>query len=261
MIYGTFIYGEHIYHECDFVSVVLYDFQLSFHDLDDLTRLPDMVWQLYRRDSSVHLTDPVDENHILVDNGTDFDGLLRINLADYGLRARDDDFYLTAWRTDNPEAKSNTYLRYFHEDYVDSVSDVPYYIGEVFVPKSGMCSGDLLEIEPARWQMVSIPIRYGYWDSVNHIHEHDDTTIANIKNYIIDQIEDTYGVPAETMVEVINTYVGDVHKMWNYVCGVTIDSSEHNFPLAYMDGTNVEYCGLWIKSIHPVPFTIRWGIA
>jgi hypothetical protein len=261
MIYGTFIYGERIYHECDYISVILYDFQLTFHDLDDLTQLPNMVWELYRRDDSISPDLPIDDAHILVDNGTDFDGLLRINLADYNLRNADDDFYLTAWRTDKPEAKSNTYLRYYYQDYVASDKNDPYYIGEVFVPKTGLCSGDLLTIEPSRWQMVSIPIRYGWWDSINHLHEHDDITVATIKNYIIDQIEDTYGVPAETMVEVINTYVGDVHKMWNYVCGVTIDSSEHNFPLAYMDGTNTEYCGLWIKSIHSTSFTIRWGIA
>lgn len=260
MIYGTFVYGERIYHECEFVSVILYDFQLSFHDLDSEDLLPDIVWRLYRRDESISPDLPIDENHILVDSGTDFDGLLRINLADYNLRNDDDDFYLTAWRVDRPEAKSNTYLRYYHEEYVASDKNDPYYIGEVFIPKSGMCAGQLLEIEPARWQMISIPIQYGYWDSNIHDHVHDDTTIATIKNYIIDQIEDTYGVPAETMVEVINTYVGDVHKMWNYVCGVTIDSSEHNFPLAYNDGGKIEYCGLWIKSIHPTPFNIKWGI-
>lgn len=260
MIYGTFIYGENIYHECEFISTILYDFQLTFHDLDDSTTLPDIVWELYVRDETISVTDPVDENHILVDSGTDIDGLLRIDLSDYSLRIEDNDFYLTAWRLDRPEAKSNTYIRYFHEHYIDSDSDAPYYIGEVYIPKTGMCAGDELEIEPNRWQMVNIPIRYGYWDVSKHEHEHDDITIANIKNYIIDQIEDVYGVPAETMIEVINTYIGDEHKVWNYVCGVTIDSSEHNFPLAYIDGGKVEYCGLWIKSIHNTPFTIKWGV-
>lgn len=119
--------------------------------------------------------------------------------------------------------------------------------------------GGSIEIEPNRWQMISIPIQYGYWDTSTHKHVHN-SYIAKIKNYVIDQIEDVYGVPSETMVEVINTYVGDNHKMWNYVCGTTIDQSEHNFPLAYIDGDNIEYCGLWVKSIHPETFTITWGI-
>lgn len=260
MIFGSFIYGERIYHECDFLPAVLYDFQLTFHDLDSGVTLPDMVWELYRRDVSISPDDPIDENHILVDNGTDLDGMLRINLSDYDLRNTNDDYYLTAWRVDVPEAKSNTYLRYYFDEYVTSDKNDPYYIGEVYIPKSGMCEGQLLEIEPERWQMVAIPVQYGYWNKTTHQHVHDEVTISDIKNYIVDQIEDTFGVPAGDMVEVINTYIGDVHKVYNYVCGVTIDESEHNFPLAYIDNEKVEYCGLWIKSIHPVPFTISWGI-
>ena len=260
MIYGTFIYGTQIYHECDLADIILYDFQVSIHDLDTSNLLPDIVWELYRRDINISATDPIDENHILVDNGTSLTGLLQINLTDYGLRTNDDDFYISAWRISNPEAKTNVYLRYFADEYIDSPNDAPYYIGELFVSRTGSCIGDTLEIEPDRWQMVSIPIRYGYWDSVNHSHIHDDITPATIKNYIIDQIEDVYGVQADTMIEVINTYVGDKHKMWNYVSGITIDSSEHNFPLAYIDGGKVEYCGLWVKSIHTTPFNIKWGI-
>lgn len=260
MIYGTFLYGERIYHECDILGAILWDFQLSIHDLDTEDLLPDVHWELYRRDDSISLTDPIDDTHIIVDSGTTLTGLLQIDLNDYGIRTQDDDFYLTAWRTDRPEVKTNVYLRYFHENYTDSPNDAPYYIGELYIPKSGLCSGDEIEIEPNRWQMISIPIQHGYWDSTTHQHVHDESTIATIKNYVVDQIEDVYGVPAEDMIEVFNTYIGDVHKMYNYVCGVTIDTSEHNFPLAYNDDGEIEYCGLWIKSIHPTPFTIEWGI-
>jgi len=121
--------------------------------------------------------------------------------------------------------------------------------------------GGTIEIEPDRWQMVSIPVRFGYWNAASGKHIHDAVTIAKIKNYIIDQIEDVYGVPASDMIEIVNTYIGDNHKMWNYVCGITIDSSEHNFELAYMDGTEAEYCGLWVKSIHSTPFNISWGVS
>lgn len=260
MIFGTFIYGERIYHECDILSVILYDFQISIHDLDSGNILPNIHWALYRRDIGISAINPIDDTHILVDSGTNLTGLLQIDLQDYGRRMFDDDYYLAAWRVDRPEAKSNIYLRYYHTDYVSSDANHPYMIGEMFIPKSGMCQGDIIEIEPNRWQMVSIPIRYGYWNKTAHEHVHDDVTVARIKNYIIDQIEDVYGVPANTMIEVLNTYIGDTNKMWNYVCGVTIDASEHNFPLAYIDGTKVEYCGIWIKSIHPSLFNIQWGI-
>jgi hypothetical protein len=260
MIFGTFIYGERIYHECDILGVILYDFQISLHDLDSNNRLPDIYWALYRRNSSISTSGPIDETHTLVDTGHTVSGLLQIDLQDYNLKLQDDDYYITAWRVDRPDTKTNVYLRYFYQSYTDSANDSPYYIGELYIPKSGMCQGDIIEIEQNRWQMVTIPIRYGYWDNTIHDHVHDDTTIATIKNYIVDQIEDTYGVPAKTMIEVMNTYVGDAHKVHNYVCGVTIDSSEHNFPLAYIDGSKVEYAGIWVKSIHPTPFSIKWGI-
>jgi len=260
MIYGTFIYGERIYHECEILSVLLYDFQLSFHDLDNEELLPNIHWSLYRRDVLVSEFDPIDENHILVDGGNTLSGLLKINLQDYDIRLQDDDFYIVAWREDRPETKTNIYLRYFYQNYTDSINDDPYFIGKMYIPKSGMCAGDVIEIEPNRWQMISIPIRYGFWDTTTHDLVHDDVTIATIKNYVADQIEDVYGVPASTMIEVFNTYIGDIHKMYNYVPNITIENSEHNFPLAYIDDGRVEYVGMWVKSIHPTTFTIKWGI-
>ena len=48
---------------------------------------------------------------------------------------------------------------------------------------SGMGSGSI-EIEPG-WQLLAIPIQYGYWDNVFHIHVHDDITVAKFKNYVL----------------------------------------------------------------------------
>jgi len=260
MIFGTFIYGERIYHECDILGVILYDFQISIHDLDSNNRFPDIYWALYRRDISISISGPIDDSHTLVDTGHTVSGLLQIDLQNYNLKLQDDDYYITAWRVDRPDAKTNVYLRYFYQNYTDNANDSPYFIGELYIPKSGMCQGDIVQIEQNRWQMITIPIRYGYWSKTAHEFVHDDVTIATVKNYIIDQIEDLYSVPANTMIEVLNTYVGDENLMRNYVCGITIDSSGHNFPLAYIDGTSIEYAGIWVKSIHPTPFTIRWGV-
>lgn len=112
-----------------------------------------------------------------------------------------------------------------------------------------------IEIEPG-WQLISIPVHYGYWDSSAHEHVHDGTTIATIKNYVIDQIEDLYG---SNKVEVCNTYLGDVQAFYSYVVGVTPEGSPHNFQLVNLDGSNEEVSGFWIKSLNTVSMTITWG--
>ena len=129
--------------------------------------------------------------------------------------------------------------------------------------ESGTCSGiggGYIDIEPG-FQMISIPITHGYWSSVLHEHVHDGSTVANVYNYIVQQVEDIYAVEADTMIEVFNTLVGGQGNYWNFVPGVTNPASPHDFQLAYFDvGVSAyEYTGFFIKSIHPVNFTIQWG--
>lgn len=121
----------------------------------------------------------------------------------------------------------------------------------------------LIEIEEG-WQMITVPIKTGYWDKISHKHIHDGITIAKIKNYIIDQIEDKLGIDANLAIEIANTYTGDNQFFYNYIPGFTKDNSEHNFKLVYSDLTNEgkeaqEYTAFWIKSIHTEPFSIEWG--
>ncbi len=127
------------------------------------------------------------------------------------------------------------------------------------VTTSGI-GGGYLDIEPG-FQMISVPITYGYWDSTTHQHVHDDITIATIYNYIIQQMEDIYSVDGDTMIEVFNTLVGSQGNYWNFVPGVTDPASSHNFQLSYYDSGagGYEYTGFFVKSIHPVSFTIQWG--
>ncbi len=117
------------------------------------------------------------------------------------------------------------------------------------------------------WQLIAIPIAYGYWDSTAHEHVHDDITTAKIENYVMDQIEDLYtnvsgttvsGV--EEIVEVANTYTGDNQFSWSYVVGSTPTPSPHNFQLVYNDNGSHEISGFWIKIINPgAPYLITWG--
>jgi len=119
-------------------------------------------------------------------------------------------------------------------------------------------SSGTIELEVG-WQLISIPIQYGYWDASAHAHVHDDTTTAKIKNYVVDQIEDIQGVDCNTLIEIFNTYPGDVGGFLSFVPGVTNPLSSNNFALTYVDGTYNEVMGFWVKNISASSFTITWG--
>jgi len=112
-----------------------------------------------------------------------------------------------------------------------------------------------IELEPG-WSLVAIPIQYGYWDNILHKHIHDGATIAKIKNYIIDQVDDVYG---QGLISVANTYIGDTQAYYSYVPGVTPETSPHNFQLIYLDGVNKEISGFWINYTGNTPITLVWG--
>ena len=99
---------------------------------------------------------------------------------------------------------------------------------------SGVCGYGTIELEYG-WQLVSIPIVHGFWDSTAHEYVHDGTTIAKFKNYVLDQIEDLYGTG---VIEVANTYTGDQQAFYSYLVGPTPESSTpesspNNFQLVY----------------------------
>lgn len=121
---------------------------------------------------------------------------------------------------------------------------------------SGISGNGSVELELG-WQLIAVPIIYGYWDSVSHKHIHNTTTVAKFKNYILDQIVDLYG---NNVVEVANTYPGDLQAFLSYVVGYTPDSSPHNFNLVYTDNGSHEISGFWIKIIGTnTPYIISWG--
>ena len=125
--------------------------------------------------------------------------------------------------------------------------------------EDGTCSGiggsGSIQLEPG-WQLVSVPIQHGYWNSTTHAHVHDDVTIAKFENYVYEQIEDLYGTGN---VEVANTYLGDVQAFWSYVVGSTPTSSPHNFQMVYEDGPHYEISGFWIKMTTTSGLVITWG--
>lgn len=120
---------------------------------------------------------------------------------------------------------------------------------------SGIGGYGSIQLEPG-WQMVAVPVRYGYWDTTAHEHVHDDTTVAKFENYVLDQIEDLYG---PDNVEVANTYPGDLQAFLSYVVGSTPTTSPHNFQLVYDDEGHYEISGFWIKMTTTDPIVITWG--
>lgn len=121
---------------------------------------------------------------------------------------------------------------------------------------SGICGSGTIELESG-WQLIAIPVEYGYWDSTSHAHVHDGVTRAKFKNYVLDQITDLYG---SGIVSVANTYTGDQQAFYSYVVGSTPESSPNNFQLIYDDGVHREISGFWIKIIGgAAPYSISWG--
>lgn len=119
--------------------------------------------------------------------------------------------------------------------------------------------GGEIQIEENRWQMITIPVIYGYWDDVYHQIVNDNTTIATIKNYVFDQIGDIMGGPVQNYIQSAHTFIGDNNYFYNYFPGITNPLSTHNFPLSYVDGGRLEYVAFWIRSIHSSPIIIKWG--
>jgi len=59
------------------------------------------------------------------------------------------------------------------------------------------------------------------WDKENHKVIYPDDVLANVKNLIIDQIEDVYGCPASDILREIQTYRDDSGKYRTFIPGST----------------------------------------
>ena len=157
------------------------------------------------------------------------------------------------------DGASDTKERIF--DIVFKLCDKVQEEAEQTVQASGM-----IEVEADVWQLCAIPMTTGIWSKTSHkiIKSEKKSTI---KNVIIDQIEDVYGVNSDTLIKVINGYTGDNNEFRNYIPGLTKDSSIHNFQLVFTDddmdvddgNTKFEISGFWIKA-KDRNFIIKWGV-
>jgi len=139
---------------------------------------------------------------------------------------------------------------------------IPLVTKGMIVPKQTSITPGLseIEIEANRWQMVAIPVKYGYFDTVSGEVKSSTTVRAKIYNYVVLQLETIYSDDFENLVEIINTYIGDNDFFYNYVPGFTPENSEHNFPLVFEDGTRQEIVPFWIKSKVAFNMILKWSL-
>lgn len=127
---------------------------------------------------------------------------------------------------------------------------------------SGIGGSGSIQLEPG-WQLIAIPIEWGYWDDTIHEHVHDGITRAKFENYVLDQIEDLYGATVSgimtDLVKVANTYPGDLNQFLTYVVDSTPESDPNNFQLVYDDGIHREISGFWINMTSTSGIIITWG--
>lgn len=131
---------------------------------------------------------------------------------------------------------------------------VPYYEGMSLYGQVGESAPEVsgtIEIEPG-WQQIAIPSVFGYWDTTLNVLVNSGGVRARIKNYVIDQLEDKYGAGC---IEVCNAFPGDEQRFLSWRPS-TPDDNEHNFYLMYLDGTNYEHTGFWIKSLFGTPMIL-----
>jgi len=115
-----------------------------------------------------------------------------------------------------------------------------------------------IEIEPDRWQLISIPVKYGYYDIANNKLMRSKTIRATIYNYVVTQLESVYGNEIKNLIRVINSYNSDSKNFWNYVPGITPENSVHNFKLIYDDGDIEEVMPFWIRSKVDYNMILKW---
>ena len=109
------------------------------------------------------------------------------------------------------------------------------------------------------WQLIAIPTINGYYDNLTGALVKDGT-ISNAENYIMSQLMYKLGLGTlselAAYIPVCNAFRGGELSQ-NYVTGVTSVTSTHNFNLAYMDDSKLEFTAFWIKVLQPVP-AIDW---
>lgn len=117
-----------------------------------------------------------------------------------------------------------------------------------------------ITIKPGVWQMISIPARYGEYNTTTHALENLGN-VAKVSSYVVDQLWDLAGQPATKaeVVEVCKAYVGDLNRNLIFVPEVTPADDEGNFPLMRTPSGDPEVVtAFWVLSAWNAPLTLDW---
>lgn len=93
----------------------------------------------------------------------------------------------------------------------------------------GPASGSI-RLQRGVWQIIAIPV-----------------TGETVNSYFLQPLAVQEGENIEDLVEVVNTYRGDLNRFLSFIPSVTNPASENNFPLTYSDQGNQEVTGFWVK--------------
>jgi len=225
-------------------------------------------WRLYFNINSIIVVDDSDPDNVVRTVDSDGDpeweelSYVEDNPVFEWIYSQEGQFKLTEYATDTADDTSS----------VDRFYDVLFETcGEDTTPEDpDTFSGHgTVEVEAGKWQILAFPLENRVWDSENHTFVNASENPSNFYNCIVKQLEDRYDTDITNLIQVANAMVGDSNEtFWNYIPGFTKETSEHNFPLVYVDENDdastdtikKEIVGFWIKSKADFTFTIEWSI-
>jgi len=231
----------------------------DYEDVDPTKLVTD--WKLYIDRNSYIETDGEGNKTVIYDeNNADWELLeTKNNSTTFYWVYSEEGRYRIFEETTDTDGASSSLDRY--ENIVFAECDG----SETNEPGTFQGSGEI-EIEANKWQLVAMPLENNIWDTSSHdfVSSNEKSTIYNC---VVIQLEDRYNTQAKDLFKVANAYFGDIDKFYNYIPGIVSETSEHNFPLVYIDEdddvqnnkTKKEITGFWIKA-KDMNFTIKWKI-
>jgi hypothetical protein len=109
-------------------------------------------------------------------------------------------------------------------------STIATHLNNLNAGGGGGPSSGSVRLQRGVWQIIAIPV-----------------SGVNVNSYFLTTLATQEGENIEDLVEVVNTYRGDLDRFLSFIPSVTNPASENNFPLMYNDQGNLEVTGFWIK--------------
>ncbi len=141
-LYGESLYADLVYTEpCSYTGGEYFDFIFDISNLSNNNPVVELNWWLYRRDTSISTQNPINENHVLIDQGITIDNFIRISLMDYYLRSTQTDFLLVSYKGMDIGHRAYSYIRYYPDQYTQHDANPPYQQTSLYLAKETSSGG------------------------------------------------------------------------------------------------------------------------